>query len=210
MIIRTISLVVLSLILLLLSCNQTNKTTTLAFQPYESFDAALIDTISKVVKDYYQFDVITLPSKKLPSAAYIAIKTPRYRADSLIKFQRIQKPDSIDYVLGLTNKDISSTKRNQDGTIKEPTSRYTDWGIFGLGYSPGSSCIVSTYRLRKSKTKTLLIERLKKICLHEIGHNLGLPHCKSSGSCFMKDAAESIKTIDNEPLDMCSSCKSKI
>jgi len=99
----------------------------------------------------------------------------------------------------------SGTKKDKIGKIKQPESKYRDFGIFGLGYLPGSSCIVSIFRLQNT-TKENFIMRLKKICIHEIGHNMGLPHCKSSENCVMKDAAESIKTIDKVNLSFCEAC----
>ena len=90
-------------------------------------------------------------------------------------------------------------------TIKKPSYKYADWGIFGLGFMPGKSCIVSTFRLKEKNFRSRFI----KICCHELGHNFGLPHC-SDKSCIMQDAAETIKTIDNVKLNLCNSCKKKI
>jgi len=72
---------------------------------------------------------------------------------------------------------------------------------------PGKSWIESIYRYKASQSK--LIDRLKKIAVHEIGHNLGLDHCVSE-KCVMRDAVESIKSIDNEVLDLCEKCREKI
>ena len=54
------------------------------------------------------------------------------------------------------------------------------------------------------------IERFKKICIHELGHNLGLHHCENYDKCVMRDAAETIKTIDHVDLMLCDKCKNKI
>ena len=115
----------------------------------------------------------------------------RYRADSIIKFlsSRIGK-DSV--VIGLSEKDISTTKNN----VK-------DWGIMGLGYRPGNACVVSSFRLSK-KNKT---EQFYKVALHELGHTQGLPHCKNK-TCLMRDA-EGRNTL-NEEKEFCSSCKSHL
>ena len=55
-----------------------------------------------------------------------------------------------------------------------------------------------------------MMERLKKVCMHEIGHNLGLPHCEQSTTCVMRDAAEKIATVDNVELKLCEHCKARI
>jgi archaemetzincin len=185
-----------------------NKNTVVAIQPFDHFDTALADTIAAAIKENYNMETVVLSHTKLPAASFVNIKTPRYRADRLIEFLKEQKPDSITYVQGITEQDISTTKRNALGLVKEPTSKYADWGIFGLAYRPGPSSIVSTFRLQHDSRKKF-IERLKKVALHELGHNLGLDHCESS-VCVMKDAAETIKTIDTISSALCSGCKKKI
>lgn len=150
-----------------------------------------------------------LNSISIPESAFINVKSPRYRADSLIRILKRTKPSEYDHVLGLISKDISTTKRDENGNVLKPAYKYEDWGIFGLGFRPGPSCIVSTFRL-DTPNKELLVERIKKVCNHELGHNMGLPHCTSSDKCVMKDGAESIKTVDHVNLVLCDDCKSKI
>ena len=38
---------------------------------------------------------------------------------------------------------------------------------------------------------------MKKVVLHELGHNFGIPHCTKTEPCVMKDAVEKISTVDN-------------
>ena len=78
----------------------------------------------------------------------------------------------------------------------------------GLAYCPGNSCVVSDFRL-KTKNKALHIARFKKVIIHELGHNFGLPHCPDK-KCVMTDAVESIKTIDNAKPGLCNTCKNKL
>lgn len=189
-----------------LSCtNNTNKT--VGIQPYGKFNTILIDTLENTIKQIYGFNVVTFENKPIPKSTFVNIKSPRYRADKLLAILKEEKPDSIDHVLGLTLKDISTTKKDHWGNTKKPESKYGDWGIFGLGYCPGKSCIVSTHRIKSNPSK--FMERFKKICIHEIGHNLGLEHCPNE-ECVMRDAAESIKTIDLVQLNLCDKCRREI
>ena len=199
-------------------CNEVNgevekvfsnkKTTTIGIQPLGNFNPSLIDTIKQTIKDVYGFEVIALEGINIPQEAYTNIKSPRYRADTLIRYLKRIKPDSIDYILGLTSKEISVTKKDKFGNIKQPEYKYKDWGIFGLAFVPGTSCIVSTFRLKSSKSK--FIDRFTKVCIHELGHNLGLGHCENHEKCVMRDAAETIKTIDHVDLILCEKCKKEI
>jgi len=195
-------------LLLCSSCKPVAKRT-IALQPFEAFPLHITDTLQQVLHSAYGSKVVVLSPKKLPQSAFVRIKSPRYRADSLLRFLRRTKPDTIDYTLGLTTRDISTTKRDSEGNILAPVERYTDWGVFGLGYRPGPSCVVSTFRIHGSD-KAQFIERLSKICVHEIGHNLGLPHCQSSEKCVMRDAAETIKTIDQVNIGLCKSCRLRL
>jgi len=182
----------------------------IGIQPYGNVKQSLIDTIQQTIRQVYAFEsVIVLKHKQLPKSAFINIKSPRYRADSIIKILKREKPDTIDYIIGITTKDISTTKRNKHGEVLKPKNKYVDWGIFGLGYRPGPTCLLSTFRI-KSENRNKCIDRMKKVCMHEIGHNLGLKHCKTSSKCVMRDAAETIKTIDEVDLKLCLTCKSLI
>ncbi len=205
--------VVLSLALLFLSCSKNKLSAelsakTVGILPYNGITKNEIDSVAKAIEEFYAIKTIVLKEREIPKKAFIDIKSPRYRADSIIKFQDRNFPKDVDFVLGLTNKDISITKRNPDGTIKIPKWKYNDFGVMGLAYRPGKSAIISTFRL-KSNDRALQLERLKKVSLHEFGHNLGLPHCPDK-HCMMTSAAEKISTIDNEQMQLCNDCKGKL
>lgn len=202
-------LVFLLLGLIVLHSCAENRPKKIAIQPYGKFDSALKDSVVVSIERTYGFTVTALPYKEIPRSAFINVKSPRYRADSILRILKREKAEEYDHVLGLTSLDISTTKRDENGNVLEPRYKYEDWGVFGLGAMPGASCVVSTFRLKTTDRK-LLIERLKKVCNHEIGHNLGLPHCESSDKCVMKDGAESIKTVDFVDLVLCESCKSRV
>lgn len=209
-------LVAFGMMLLLLGCNTSDikipfvgQRIIIGIQPLGDLDLRLAQEVSDGLAAKYGYEVCVLPAKELPAHAYTEIKKPRYRADTIIHWLRDVKPDSIAIVLGLTNKDISVTKYSDRATktIKEPEWKYRDFGIFGLGFRPGNACVVSTYRLKKKVATSTYKSRLAKVCWHEVGHNLGLKHCPTKG-CFMQDAAETIKTVDNAGDSLCNNCVS--
>ncbi|MDX2303956.1 MAG: archaemetzincin [Microscillaceae bacterium] len=187
-------------------------------QPFLGLDTATVQEVKRAIEKYYAFEVEVLPTDKLPDHArttnipalkYYNPLPDRYRADTLLRFLKKNKPSDCTYCLGLTHKDISTTK-TRNRKIKEPTWMYTDWGIFGLGLNPGPTCILSIYRLsRDTQNPDKIRTRLRKIALHELGHNLGLPHCPNP-ACFMRDAVETILTIDAAPEDLCEVCKKTV
>lgn len=160
--------------------------------------------IKSTIQNTYGFKVDIIDTLSYPNHAFINVKSPRYRADSLILFLKKIKPIEYYNIIGLCSQDISITKRSSDGTIKSPEWKYSDFGVFGLGYRPGSSAVLSNFRL--TKNKALKKEQLKKILLHEMGHNLGLKHCTSLEKCLMQDAAEKLQTINLVPLALCKDC----
>lgn len=123
----------------------------------------------------------------LPENAYYPPRN-RYLADSIINYlKRITPKD--EKCISLTTKDIS----HRNGKI-------TNYGIMGLGFQPGRSCVISSFRLSKKNTK----QQLYKLALHEMGHNFGLPHCKNL-QCIMRDAKG--KNHFDELPAFCESCK---
>jgi archaemetzincin len=181
-----------------------NEHTILGIIPYQGVSDQNLEVISKSIAKYYGIKVKILSRQILPKDAFINIKSPRYRADSIIAIQNRNLPVDVDYVLGITGRDISITKYDNKGAVKKPSWRYNDFGIMGLAYCPGKSCVVSDFRLKSNKN--LRLERYKKVVIHELGHNFGLPHCINK-NCVMTDAVESIKTIDNADPVLCIKCR---
>lgn len=204
-----IKLTLIFLLILLISCNQKiSKETVVGIQSYKGFSASKTDTIAKTIATYYNVKTVVLPVNELPKNAFTNYKAPRYRADSLIKIQKRLLSDTLSFVIGLTDKDICITKYDKNGSVKQPINKYADFGIMGLAFRPGKSCVVSSFRLQHKDSKTHF-SRLKKVAVHEFGHNLGLPHC-SNKKCVMTDAVESISTIDKANLDLCEECKKRL
>lgn len=146
--------------------------------------------IQNAVFKFYGYQCVVKP--KVPfTKDILADSKTRYEASRILA-----KYKSNENLLIITDKDIAIKK----GNIKE-------YGIFGLGYRPGSTCVISTFRIKKNVSLFVFNERLKKICLHEIGHNLGLNHCTSGNSkCMMNDAKGTIKQVDREEIYFCNTC----
>lgn len=203
---RVVLLALLLVSMLVISCRQ--QPPIVAIQPLGNIPQQQVDWVRLALDSVYNVKVVLLPTKQPYHNAFTNLKGPRYRADTTIAMLKWEKPDSIDYVLGLMANDICITKYAADGSIKKPEYKYTDFGIFGLGYRPGPTCVVSTYRLGDFKT-TQTKSRLAKVCVHELGHNFGLPHCPDK-KCVMTDAVESVETVDNAELRLCDKCKGKL
>jgi len=199
---------ILALLIAVVICSCNHKASKIGVQPFIGADPIAVETITSALSDVYGIQVVVLPEIEMPEGSFINVKSPRYRADSIIAWLRDHKAADIDCVIGITHHDISTTKRKADGTVKDPAFKYQDWGVFGLGYRPGASCLVSSFRLRYAQ-EAVYLDRLRKVAVHEIGHNQGLGHC-SSTDCVMQDAAESISTIDGVELNLCEACSAYV
>jgi archaemetzincin len=85
--------------------------------------------------------------------------------------------------------------------------------IFGQAYLKGRSGIVSTYRLKNElygmrQDENLLYDRLRKVCIHELGHAFGLIHCHSP-ACVMKSSTY-VEDIDIKSHKLCIKCRNEI
>lgn len=181
-------------------------------------DTMYVNAAKKALIQQYRKKVIVLSSIELPETAknqkIEALKNYplRYRADTLIRYLLRNLPKKCDYIVGLTDKDISCTNKDNNGKIKEPQWANIDWGIFGLGFQPGKSCIISSFRLSfGTYDKNLIATRVKKTITHELGHNFGLKHCIEK-RCNMNEAPpiNALAATDAESETVCDKCRMKL
>jgi archaemetzincin len=81
--------------------------------------------------------------------------------------------------------------------------------VFGEAQLGGRAAVASSFRLRNSfyglePDHELTIDRLVKECLHELGHTLGLIHCRDF-RCVMC-ASPSVEEIDLKLDVFCAAC----
>lgn len=165
-------------------------------QPLQFDDAKMLTYLKDSVEKFYPVKVVIAGKKNFPANFYYKPRS-RYRADSTIKWLKQITADSVRSIVGITNEDVSVNK-----------GAHKDYGVMGLGYRPGNSCVVSTFRLRKTATSQKHFQqRLFKVVVHEMGHNFGLHHCPDE-NCIMVDAEGQMK-LDREK-SLCNSCKMKL
>jgi archaemetzincin len=81
--------------------------------------------------------------------------------------------------------------------------------VFGEAQLQGRVAVVSLHRLRPEayglpRDPRLVLERLEKESLHELGHTFGLVHCVDGG-CVMH-VSTYVEEIDLKPASFCASC----
>jgi len=148
----------------------------------EEIISRLSESLKKIFPNLQVHNTISFPSNAFYQPRH------RYKADSLINYLSAVTPAGH-VSIGITIQDISTSK----GDIE-------DWGVMGLSFMPGNSCIVSTFRLNKNN----LLDQFFKVSIHELGHTQGLDHCDVK-TCYMRDA-EGKNTTDQE-IAFCPRCK---
>lgn len=151
-------------------------------------------------KQWEPYYVYTLSHANSPASCLNDKKT-RMRADKLRRWLDVAYKDSVltdidekskmnyeYYVIGITDKDISTPLHGKD-----------DYGILGLSYlGKGNASIISTYRLKRRKD-------LWKLAVHEFCHGFyGAPHCPDQ-KCIMADAKGGNPHFETKD-SLCSDC----
>ncbi len=167
--------------------NDAGKNTVIQIQPLGDISEDDQQYVYNEIKKIYPYITLAKPLA-MPRTAFNT-KRNRYRADSLLTFLCAYAQDG-EVVLGITNKDISTTK-----------NKVKDQGILGLGFCPGKACIASSFRLSKKNRQ----EQLFKVCIHELGHTQGLKHCPVT-DCYMHD--EDGRNTTDEETGFCAACTS--
>jgi len=167
--------------------------------PLGEVPSEYIDQIKSAVKIFYDYDCSVLPQAK-PSEDIMAASKTRLEASKILA-----KYKSKEQKLIITEEDIA---------FKYVQKGIEEYGIMGMGYYPGTTSVVSTFRLKRQHgtrgplvPARLFTERLQKVTLHEIGHNLGLDHCTNHPECLMSSANGTMKQVDRQKMWLCDSCK---
>lgn len=105
-----------------------------------------------------------------------------------------EKPDKGVALMAITEKDL----------YPKPEWNY----VFGLASYRDKIAVSSMYRMQKEADFNLSLDRLLKICSHEIGHMFGLHHCIEA-NCVMNGTNSMVET-DRHSLRLCSLCQRKL
>jgi archaemetzincin len=83
--------------------------------------------------------------------------------------------------------------------------------VFGEAQLDGGAAVVSTARLldpAAAGDRRVVMERLAKESVHELGHAFGLVHCGTPG-CVMGRSA-SVRDVDLKRGDLCPDCRTRL
>jgi len=138
--------------------------------------------------------VRAMPQVPLPPESYEAGRN-QYYSTKILKEMLKEVPEDALKLLGVTDKDLCI-----------PILTY----VFGEAQLGGMAAVVSLARLRQehygvAPDRPLLLERLRKESLHELGHTFGLIHCPSR-ECVMY-LSNTVVDVDSKGRTFCRACQ---
>jgi archaemetzincin len=158
-------------------------------------DEKYINFVKERIISFYGFNCV-IEKRITLIDDILASSKKRYEASKILA-----KYNSNKNLLLLTSVDIAHFNRKKN---------IAEYGIIGLGYRPGKTCVVSTFRIKRNVSEKKMMERLEKVSIHEVGHNLGLDHCTNDKKCLMNDVNGTVTQIDFEKVWLCDKCSKQI
>lgn len=158
-------------------------------------DRRTVGQVADFVNAYFGLPVRVVDRFELPDRAYRR-KRWQYDADEVLLDLQSRLPRDAFVLIGLTHADLFS------GRLRS---------VYGLSYSDLNTSMVSTARIWAAPRRAADADerlRLAKLVVHEICHNLGLPHC-AAHRCRM-NGTMGRSDLDRAPVTLCGPCLRKV
>ncbi len=162
--------------------------------PLGRVDGDIVEGVVESLLEWSQMTVKVLPAMGIPSYAY-DVKRGQYSSKRVLGRLCACCPRGTFKVVGITSVDLYV-----------PILTF----VFGAAQMSGRSAVISTRRLdpvfyEKPNDPLLLMERVKKTAVHELGHSLGLTHCRER-RCVMFSSTR-IEDTDFKNPGFCYTCR---
>ena len=177
-------------------CSHVPGICRIAVQPLGDVPEEQVEAVCEALTEMYGVETVVLEAVELPESAYYEPRR-RWRAERLLDFLEPRLPEGCDRILGMTTRDISTTK-----------GEHEDWGILGQARIDAPPSVISFFRCRRRVGDVPAIERLRRVAIHEVGHSMGLFPCPTYG-CYLEDAQGTVDTIDREEF-LCPICRERL
>jgi archaemetzincin len=157
----------------------------------------ILQWLGTEMNDSLRTNVREMPQIPVPASSYEAGRN-QYYSTRILKEMLKEVPGDALKLLGVTDKDLCI-----------PILTY----VFGEAQLGGTAAVVSLARLRQefygvAPDRPLLLERLRKESLHELGHTFGLVHCPSR-ECLMY-LSNTVVDVDSKGRNFCRACRTVV
>ncbi|MFC1822495.1 archaemetzincin family Zn-dependent metalloprotease [Thermodesulfobacteriota bacterium] len=167
--------------------------TSVTICPVGLIDEKIIEHIGKSIEARCGLECRVSQGVENPRYAYDE-KRQQYNSKLILKRLLECCPQDSRRLIGITHVDLYV-----------PILKY----VFGLAQIEGPCSIISIHRLRpqfyeQPSDNNLLLNRVEKTAVHELGHTLGLTHCRER-RCVMYSSTR-IEDTDSKQPDFCPTC----
>jgi archaemetzincin len=161
------------------------------------FEKRLTGRMAEDVAGEFQYPV-NLKDCSLDISHFYNPGRRQYDANELLKMISKNAPREALKVIGMVRVDLYI-----------PILTY----IFGQAALNGRTGVASLYRLRNEHyglepDEGLLVDRFSKVVIHELGHTIGLIHCRNP-VCVMRSSTY-VEDLDQKERHLCHRCREKI
>jgi len=162
--------------------------------PLGAVDGDILDCVAESLATGTKGTVKVLPAMGDPSYAYDENRR-QYNSKRVLKRLSASCPRETFKIVGVTQVDLYV-----------PILTF----VFGAAQISGRCAVISTRRLdpryyREPENRGLLLERVKKTAVHELGHSMGLIHCRDR-RCVMFSSTR-IEDTDFKKPQFCHTCR---
>ena len=162
--------------------------------PLGSVDEEILDCVTTSLETRSKMAVEILPPMGDPSYSFDE-KRGQYSSKRVLKRLGACCPRETFKIIGVTRVDLYV-----------PILTF----VFGAAQMSGRCAVISTRRLdplfyQAPEDHNLLLERVKKTAVHELGHSMGLIHCRDR-RCVMFSSTR-IEDTDFKKSEFCHTCR---
>ena len=159
-------------------------------------EAALLEGVSHALTAEFGLPVRAHAASERPVEAFDP-RRGQHASAKILSWLDARTPQAVRRVLGVTDADLFI-----------PILTF----VFGEAQLHGRAAVVSTARLSGIDAvpapQVVLLARLEKECVHELGHTFGLVHCRTAGCAMARSA--SLRDVDAKTPHLCGECRERI
>lgn len=162
----------------------------LDLMPLGMIDPLAVSIIGANIQAIVGLNTRILDEYPLPENAFIP-RRDQFDASRILRIL-CEEPDGAPFKLGVIQGDLCL-----------PILTY----VYGEAQLGGKAAVISLFRLYGAGQQ-ILYERAAKVGVHEVGHLIGLEHCRGI-DCLMR-FSQRLEQLDRLPMHFCSSCEYEI
>lgn len=156
-------------------------------------DPEILRSLRTAISKILALPVRVLRPQPLPLQTYHVMRQ-QYHSTELLEYLLTNNSDAI-RILGIIAEDLYI-----------PIFTF----VFGEAQLEGKAAVISLFRPRgdaegSTPSKSLLLKRLIKLGLHELGHTFGIGHCRQEG-CLM-GFSSNLDKLDQKQMAFCRYCQ---